>query len=360
MGIVAGDTVTQYEERRYDRLSGKLALRTANRDEHDRWRAEATAKLVELIGLDTMLDAPLEPRITEEIDNGDHIRQRVEIQTEPGIIMPVYVLVPKAGRPPYPAVIAAHGHGGGGKVAVAGDRSIREVDLAIQRYNYDYGLQFARAGLIAFCPDARGMGERQHPSDNFDIMGCECMFIQGKALGLGQTITGMWTWDNMRLTDYIETRPDCRRGGVGCAGLSGGGIQTLYLSALDQRVSCAVLSGYLWGIRGSLLQYLCCSCNFIPHLWEYMDMGDIAALIAPRPLLVESGINDPLNGVGGIGNATSQVELARRAYRLLDANDMIKQDIFEEGHMWHGVEAIPWMRRHLDSDTRPPTVVRAT
>ena len=39
-----------------------------------------------------------------------------------------------------------------------------------------------------------------------------------------------------------------------------------------------------------------CSCNYVPHLFEHVDMGDVGALIAPRPLLVETGTHDDLNG----------------------------------------------------------------
>ncbi len=74
-------------------------------------------------------------------------------------------------------------------------------------------------------------------------------------------------------------------------------------------------------------------------------MGDIAALIAPRPLLIETGNQDPLNGIGGIQSPIRQVEIARRAYRVYRAEDRLAHDLFEGVHRWHGVESIPWMRR---------------
>ncbi len=50
-------------------------------------------------------------------------------------------------------------------------------------------------------------------------------------------------------------------------------------------------------------------------------MGDIAAMIAPRPLLIETGSRDPLNGASGLANVRSQVHIIRRAYRTLGAED---------------------------------------
>jgi dienelactone hydrolase len=262
--------------------------------------------------------------------------------------MPLYVLIPSDRSGPYPPVLAPHGHVSGGKLAVAGCREIPELAETIAQHNYDYGVQFVRAGFITFCPDARGFGERQEQAVKDSILNSSCQWINNMALPLGQTVTGMWAWDLHRLIDYVQTREDCIPGRIGCAGLSGGGLQTLWASALDRRIQCAVISGYLYGYKEALLDmYMGCSCNYVPHLFETVDMGDIAALIAPRPLLVETGTEDHLNGASGLANVQSQMQTIRKAYRLLDATEMLKHDVFEGEHRWNGVEAIPWMVHHL-------------
>ncbi|MDP6439753.1 MAG: alpha/beta hydrolase family protein [Candidatus Brocadiia bacterium] len=336
---------------RFDAVGRKLAFKAEALEEWRRWRTALRRKLKELTGYATMQAAPLEPRVTERVEVDEFVRERVEIRTEPGVIMPLYVIRLKEleGRR-LPAVICPHGHGSGGKVSTAGRSDIPEVAEAIKQYNGDYGLQFARAGFITFCPDARGFGERREAATP-DPMKYSCEWINHMALPLGQTVTGMWAWDLSRLIDYVETREDCLRGGVGCAGLSGGGLQTLWLSALDDRVRCAVVSGYLYGYKESLLvMHTNCSCNYVPRLYEYADMGDIAALIAPRPLLVETGSADHLNGASGLKNVRLQVAAARRAYRLLGAQKALKHDIFDGPHMWHGVQAVPWMQRWMGRD----------
>jgi len=162
----------------------------------------------------------------------------------------------------------------------------------------------------------------------------------------------MWAWDLHRLADYIATREDCVPGRVGCAGLSGGGLQTLWATALDDRIRCAVVSGYFYGYKESLLdQHTNCSCNYVPHLYEYADMGDIGALIAPRPLVIETGTLDTLNGASGLANVKSQVRITRRAYRLLGAGRHLEHVIFEGEHRWDGTVAIPFMKRHLSEGT---------
>jgi len=335
-------------QERWAQVGRKLAFSCDELQDVVQWRSKTVRKLKQLTGYDTMQPASPEPRTTEEKILDGYVRQRVEIQTEPGVVMPLYVLIPRDLPGPYPVVLAPHGHLSGGKLAVAGCREIPEVASSIAQHNYDYGVQFVRAGFITFCPDARGFGERREQADKDSILDSSCQRINNMALPLGQTVTGMWAWDLCKLIDYIQTREDCIPDRIGCAGLSGGGLQTLWASALDKRIKCAVISGYLYGCKESLLDlYINCSCNYVPHLYEYVDMGDIAALIAPRPLLVETGTEDPLNGASGLANVRSQMRTIRKAYRLSAAQRMLKHDVFEGEHRWNGVKAIPWMKRHL-------------
>ena len=333
---------------RWDRVGRRLAFRARTRAGHRAWRRRLLAELKRLTGYDTLRPAPLRPVVTETTDRGDHIRQRVVIRTEPKVFMPVYVLIPKTGKGPWPAVLCPHGHCGGGKVCTAG---VREADprmaAVIEEYNYDYGVQYARAGLVAFCPDARGFGERRHPAYK-DLLTSSCLMTHNAGIPLGQAIAGMWTWDLHRLIDYAATRKDCSPGRIGCAGLSGGGLQSLWASAFDTRIRAAVISGYFYGYREALLdQPENCSCNYVPHLYETADMGDIGALIAPRPVLIETGTRDNLNGASGLKNVRSQVAIVKRAARLLGAPGAVVHDVFEGEHRWHGKLAVPWMVRQL-------------
>ncbi|MFW6059350.1 MAG: alpha/beta hydrolase family protein, partial [Phycisphaeraceae bacterium] len=148
--------------------------------------------------------------------------------------------------------------------------------------------------------------------------------------------------------DYIRMRPDCDRRRIGCAGLSGGGLQTLWTSALDRRITCAVISGYFYGYEQSLLEmHWNCSCNYVPHLYEHVDMGDIGALLAPRPLLIQTGTRDPLNGRDGLGNVHSQVTITQRAYNLHHADDQLVHDVFQGEHRWDERVAEPWLATQL-------------
>ena len=333
---------------RWDQVGRSHAFDAADAASLRRWRRRLLSRLKTITGFNTMTACDFRPVTTEVVDCGDYLRERVEIHTEPHVVMPIYVLIPKSGTPPYPVMLAPHGHCGGGKAATAGCREGEVVAKAITELHYDYGVQFVRAGFITFCPDARGFGERQEPGMKDDIIAHSCQWINNMAYPLGQTMTGMLAWDMHRLVSYVQTRDDCDGKRIGSAGLSGGGHQTLWASIFDQRIKCAVVSGYLYGYKESLLEmHQNCSCNFVPHLYETADMGDIAALIAPRPLLVETGDSDPLNGASGVRNVTSQLRTTRRAYRIFGAEKQLKHDVFEGGHRWHGVKAIPFMQKHL-------------
>ncbi len=326
----------------------RLGFAAKDLDEWRSWRQETVATLGEVIGLDRMVPAPLEPMVTEEEELEDHVRQRVEIQVEPGVVMPMYVLIPKGGEPPYSVALAPAGHASAGKYAVAGRRDITGLAETIDSHNYDYGLQMVRDGFIVFCPDPRGMGERQEKEARAtgNIQAQSCEYLSRMGLPLGRTVLGMWTWDMMRLIDYVETRDDCRADRIGSGGLSGGGKQTLWAAALDERVKCAVVSGLMYGYKRILDEH-CCPCNNVPRLFDYVDMGDVGALIAPRPLMVETGARDPLNGAEGLDNVYPQTEVIQMAYELHDAGGLFSHDVFDGVHEWHGVHSIPWMQKHL-------------
>jgi dienelactone hydrolase len=314
------------------------------------WQQALRAKIRECQGLGQSLATPMNPRITETVQCDGYRRQRVEIDSEPGVTMPLYVLIPNHLKGAAPGLIAAHGHSSGGKLAVVGLGDDPRIRQTIDQHNYDYGVQAVRRGYVVFCPDARGFGERREwiYEKSEQLLDSSCRQLAHMGIPLGLTVAGMWTWDLMVLLDYMQSRPEVQGQKLGCIGLSGGGLQTLWLTALDERVACAVISGYFYGVDDSLLHLSGnCDCNYIPHLWEQADMGDVAALIAPRPLLIESARQDPLNGPRGIDNVLEQYAITQKAYHLLGKSDRLAIDTFDGGHVWHGTIAFDWLEHWL-------------
>lgn len=322
-------------------------------EEYKIWKVKARNKLCSLLGLDRMTWCTPDPEfITSEQMDG-YKREKWTIRTEPDVRMTFYRLVPDdvASGEKRPAVIATHGHGSCGKEAVVGNGFFPELAEAIRVHNYDYGVAAVKKGAIVFCPDARGFGERREINMQNDSAGARlsssCYYLNFMALPLGQCVAGMWVWDLMRLTDYIAAQPDVDNEKLGCIGLSGGGLQVLYFTALEDRIAYAACSGYFYGFRQALLELYNCSCNYIPHMWENFDVGDIGALIAPRPFVIETGDADPLNGSGGLDNVIPYVEQVRSAYRLFGREELLCHDIFQGPHKWHGTKSMEGIDRYL-------------
>ena len=109
----------------------------------------------------------------------------------------------------------------------------------------------------------------------------ENAFMRGTCFSSGPY--GRAPWNDCGRNEYLGSDAPDRLSGregewntehLGCVGFSGGGLQTLYLAALDERVRYAVISGYLYGFKDSLLELNGnCSCNYVPGLWNALDMG---------------------------------------------------------------------------------------
>lgn len=331
-----------------------MAFAGSSRQEAQTWQKRARRRLAELIGLQHFEKITPRARMTDSYRIEGMTREEWRLETERDVWMPFYLFIPDGLPQRAPLVLCPHGHSSAGKWATGGRSDIAAMRPVIEQYNYDYGLQIARAGFITACPDARGFGERREPAHQNDredpkelvAESCRNLMLAGGSLGL--TVQGMWTWDLMRLVDFLsqDKRVDASR--IGCAGLSGGGLQTLDLSALDTRIKAAVVSGYFYGVRESLLiQNANCMCNLVPGLWHDFDMGDIGGLIAPRGLFIETGDKDELNGASNLKNVESQVKISRRVYRAFEERGQLKHHIFDGEHRWDGSQAIPWLQEQL-------------
>lgn len=146
-----------------------------------------------------------------ELENGIR-REKVIIQVEPEVYMPMYILIPpKQDEEKQKCFLALPGHQGAGKFSVAGRDDIPAVKRMIEFYHYDYGMQLAKRGYVAICPDCRGFGERrdealQKGTDEKSFLTSTCFHLAHMAEPLGETVAGMCTWDASRLIDYVYER----------------------------------------------------------------------------------------------------------------------------------------------------------
>ncbi len=317
----------------YDRYGRQYAFRAEDVTSFDTWRKRTKERLLEILGFEKFVRTEPEAAVirTERYDGFE--KRVMTIRTEPGVTCVFDLFVPEIMNGT--AVIHPHGHGGGREKTAGTQQEIRDaLDGKTEPF---FALRMVKRGYVVACPDTRGAGERREPHAQGDSEQQRRGNSHDELLKLGVCFgiapIGWMVWDLMRLGDWL-----LEQDGIGhlfCAGMSGGGQQSLYLAALDERIEAVMISGYFYGFKNALLeQPENCSCNYAPHLYETVDMGDIGAMIAPRPFYIESGRNDPLNGSRGIENVTEQVEITAGAYALFGAQDRLIHRIHEGGHVF--------------------------
>ncbi len=317
------------------------AWRTRVRDRLDAWLAPAP----EPVPLD------LETTASVAVPDGGYTRHRVVFDAEATMSVPAYLLVPDERHEPGSAVLAIHGHGPG-KADVcdlvpepgdAADEAERVQDDDVVP-NGDYAHQLAAAGHVVLAPDLRCFGERAdwNPPDRY---GCDTNLVH--ALMAGENPLAANLWDLARALDVLADHPLVDPTRIGVAGLSYGGTCALFLAAIDDRVAAAVVSGYFSSVVAShRLPWNMCGSQVLPGMLGHLEHVDLGACIAPRPLLVESGIDDHLFPVAV---ARRSVDALRPVYRQLGApDDALVHDVFDAGHQWHGTAALPFLARTLE------------
>jgi dienelactone hydrolase len=301
----------------------------------DAWRARTRTELAARLGPHPA-PVPLELETTETVDCGEYSRSRVVFDVEETMSVPAYLLVPHARRDaaPGPAVLAVHGHGPG-KSLVCGLDPGGPGD--------DYAHALAMLGYVVLAPDMRGFGERRDwmPEGKYH---CDWDLVCATMAGVVPLERNLW--DLMRALDVLCAHPLVDPARVGAAGLSFGGTCTLFVAALDERVRAAVVSGYLssWWTAHEVPWNMCGS-QVMPGQLGAIEHVDIAALVAPRPLLVESGSDDQIFPAAA---ARETVAALRGLYGRLDApSGVLVHDVFPGDHRWHGAEVPAFLERWL-------------
>jgi dienelactone hydrolase len=311
------------------------------------WRAAFRARLVERLGGFPSVQPPI-PVVAERPTAQDgYQRTYLEFESAPGVIAPAWLLIPDGLSRPAPAVIALHGHGYGADELVGIGLDGRTRDEP-EGYHQDFAVALCRRGLVVLAPELRGFGRRREPQDREEgptISSCQQAAWWG--VMLGHPLLGSRVWDVLRALDLLEARPEVDAGRIGIMGGSGGGAAALFAAALDQRLRAAVISNYFCTFKDSILAIKHCHCNYVPGILQDAEMADIAALIAPRPLLIQTGADDQIFPLAGVLAAYQRLH---SAYRALGASDQLRRDVFAGGHQINGAPAYEFLSRQLEED----------
>jgi dienelactone hydrolase len=304
-----------------------------NLSQFEAWRERCRARLTRLLGR-WPDPVPLRLETLEQVACDGYRRDKVIFDSEDTMSVPAYLLVPEGRTGPGPAVLACHGHGPG-KALVVGLETTEAP-------GGDYAQQLARRGYVVLAPDLRCFGERADWNPP-GIYACDINLVHATLAGWSPLTQNLF--DLTRCLDVLAGHELVDPTRIGMVGLSLGGTMTLFLAAWDARVAAAVVSGYFssWA-ESHKVPWNMCGSQVLPHLLGELEHVDLGALVAPRPLLVQTGTEDLIFPVGAANEAVAAL---RRIYGHLGAGDRLVHDVFEGDHQWREDAPAAFLERWL-------------
>ena len=304
------------------------------------WRQEVNAKFSELVGR-LPEPCPLSLRCEYEREHEEFVERRIVFASEANVDVPAHLLIPRAVALPVPVVICLQGHSTGMHISLG--RPKYPGDEESIKGDRDFALQAVRQGFAALAIEQRCFGERKdnRPAEVRHFTNV-CQHSTMVALLLGRTMVGERVWDVSRAIDALGEFEDVDATRIACMGNSGGGTITYYAACLEPRISAAMPSCSVCTYRDSIGSIDHCADNYVPGVLQYFDMADLAGLIAPRPLVVVAGREDPIFPIRGVEEAFDTIS---RIYLAADAPDTCTLVVGEGGHRFYAAEAWPVFRK---------------
>jgi len=239
----------------------EFASEWSDRESWEKRAAVIKEGIIKGMQLDKMpaIEANFHAHITNTRQFDGYIVENIYVESFPGFYITGNLYRPVHANEKNPAILSPHGHFPDGRF---------EEDV-----QYRCAV-LARMGAIVFAYDMVGYGDSyQVDSHTIPI----ALLLQ--------------TWNSKRVLEYLLSRPDVDVERIGMTGGSGGGTQTFMLTAIDDRirvsVPCIQVSAHFFG--GCV-----CESGMPVHRSEYHQTNnvEIAALCAPRPMMLISNGND--------------------------------------------------------------------
>ena len=310
------------------------------------WQLDARHDLYQIVGLQRLQEEladhipAVEYEISEEMDG--YTRTRCTIETEPGFALPFWLLKPDQPGP-HPLAILPHGHDKIGMDTTVGVAHSDDHAQKIASEDRDVGVQAVKRGYLAIAPAARGTsGDVGIPdiSDRHGARSCRSQFMH--AILAGRTATAERVWDVMRLIDWAITDFDIDESNILVMGNSGGGVITLYSSACDERITCAVPSCSFAPYVSETGYIHHCDCNAVPGISRWGEIWDLPAQIAPRRLCIVNGREARLISIAAVERAVTGT---RRIYDAIGLRDRFEHHWGPAGHRFYSDLMWPFVSR---------------
>ena len=337
------DTVAWARER-YSDAPLQMTFRASSRSEAQRWQETLRPKLAELVGGFPSERGDLASQTLEVKEYPTYRREKFVFESRPGLYLLGYLLTPNNASAPHKTVICLPGHGRGvDDIVGIDDKGSDRTDK--DGYQHDFAIQCVEQGLAAVAIEQMAFGcRRDARAKKRGLSTSSCRPSAGAALLLGETMVGWRVWDVMRTIDWIETRDELDNERIGCMGISGGGTITTFGAALEPRIKAAFISGYLNTFRDSILSISHCIDNYVPGILNWCEMYDVAGLIAPRALFVESGDEDGIFPVEASRESFARVQ---KVYKAFGKAELAGHEVFGGEHSFWGRRGLAFLVEHL-------------
>jgi dienelactone hydrolase len=290
-----------------------------------------------------------------------------------------YLLKPEGAKGRLPGVIGLHDHGGnkyfGARKIIRISSEIHPVMARHQEQYYGgvgWANELARRGYAVLIHDAFAFASRRvrvadvpqriseglkevNPESEAEIeaynkFAHEHEHLMAKSLFCaGTTWPGVFTAEDQRALDYLAARPDVDAARLGCAGLSGGGLRTVYLAGLDDRIRCACCVGMMTTWRDYLLNkaFTHTWMVYIPGLPLDLDYPEVLGLRVPLATLV---LNDNEDGLFTLDEMHRADAILTEVYKKAGAPERYRGSFYPGPHKFDlpmQKEAFAWFDRWL-------------
>jgi cephalosporin-C deacetylase-like acetyl esterase len=243
---------------------------------------------------------PLNAKVMGRLKRPGYSIEKVVFESRPGFFVTSNIYVPDGIGQPSPAIVCPTGHW---------LKTGKEDPTHVQ----PRCIGLAKRGYVVLAYDPIGQGERLAPGNHHSLGFSSFLF--------GGCNMGWMVWDSMRAIDYLLTRPDVDPARIGITGASGGGANTFYSTAVDERIRAAVpvvfVCTYLEWFRYGGDN---CICDHLPGFMARFEEFEIFSLIAPRPMLILNSYPDDGYPVSG---ARITFAAAKKIYGILDGAEHV-------------------------------------
>ena len=273
---------------------------------------------------------PLTPTVGSTIDEGAYTRALVTCVVEAEKQVSAWLLMPQRAAPPggWPAVLAIHQH--------ANQYDLGKAEPAGLAGNpmYAYGQELCRRGYVVLCPDLlcfedrRPAYEVRQANRALDDAGYE-RFEFTRRLLAGSCLQTKYLHDLTCAVDLLTCLPGVNRERLGVIGHSLGGLEALWLTWYDVRITAAVSSCGFGLLRTLVRDGINHGfATYVPGMLEVCDMDALVVALAPRAFLLTAGETDPLFPIDGV---RSLVEKAQHQYTQEGVLERFQAILFPAG-----------------------------